>query len=751
MRTGSPDLTDALDRGQRTYDLQVRLGGRDVTDEVTAWSVERGSDTSLPEQVAAPTGSAAASASVSLTGAGTQTAAARYSPWAPRSTADITRPGQSAVISWGLAEARLQALRGRVRSVRAHSRSGAADVTVLDGAELMRGKAWLPPAATATSVQSHVQWVLDHALRECGIYASPPARPGAIFFASMNCGREANVGMRLPNYLSFGTTGYYPDYSPWTAGPKGIWSPNLEWTSTYVPQKRILSQQNTIMVEWWVRRSGSTGNNPRSEVTLLFADRPQNDSGTRTETDITVSYDTETGQIRARVRNGSATWTAPNSSATGNYKVAFMIGMTTTSSPVTVRGWLYRPDGTLYATPTYNGTTPTWGMLDTITVTATGPIECVGVTPVTGNVDVVRTWRRGARLALVRGHVGSSGGSMKVDALPEPGGTWWDLVKQIASDTMSFVWFDEDGVLNVQGGYFSSPDETPPEPDLTVTAERSISDIEVVEEIDSIRNLVSVSHQEHRLGLWSNATNILEYSGTIPVAGGETVEVAVDTQDRPYLMAAPMVFSGSTPPSVAVSYGTSLIKFVTSTGSRAPVEAELVYNRGHPLFRFHNRGANPARAVLSSTDSTPSFRMVYRDVTEETPLPVTRQVPASVARYGSQSLEVGASPWVQDADYADTLTRRILSWTAWPMPMTGRVEILPDPRIQIGDAVQIVDREGVRIDGIYRVLGYTVSGAGTAVTMSLDVRPVTRPAQPSDAGLTTEPILDPDVEPALPG
>ena len=206
MRTGSPK-TERRTGGRAAHlRRRVRLGGRDVTDEVTSWSVERGSDTGLPAEVATPTGSTAAAASLSLSGQGHATAAARYSPWAPRVTADIARPGQSCVLEWGLAEERLQSLRGRVRTVKAHSKSGAANVSVLDGSELMRGRAWLPPAVLGGSGGSviHTQWVVDHALRESGIYTSPPAREGDLF-ASMH-GSRGRTGDPSVHHRIVGTS-----------------------------------------------------------------------------------------------------------------------------------------------------------------------------------------------------------------------------------------------------------------------------------------------------------------------------------------------------------------------------------------------------------------------------------------------------------------------------------------------------------------------------------------------------------------
>jgi hypothetical protein len=73
-----------------------------------------------------------------------------------------------------------------------------ANVAVLDGSEMLRGRAWLPPSVLVGTGNggTHTQWVVDHALRESGIYTSPPPRAGAIFFASLNGSREANRGIR---------------------------------------------------------------------------------------------------------------------------------------------------------------------------------------------------------------------------------------------------------------------------------------------------------------------------------------------------------------------------------------------------------------------------------------------------------------------------------------------------------------------------------------------------------------------------
>ncbi|WP_435109384.1 hypothetical protein [Nocardiopsis synnemataformans] len=749
MRSGSPELVAALEAGQRTYDVQVRLGGQDVTPEVTSWSVDRGSDTSLPTQVATPTGSSAAEAQVTLAGVGEQTAAARYSPWAPRATADIARPGQSCVLEWGLAEERMQALRGRIRRVNANARTGTADVTALDGSELMRGRAWLPPGVEWGGGYLYTQWVVDHALRMSGIYASPPAREGSVFFASLNGGRQASLGM-LISTTQLGR--YYPARSPWTAGPAvNEDGPNayLPWSATYAPQKRVLSQANQLMVEWWVYRRDLT-DNPTSQVRLVFADRPTQEAG-RQETTVTVSYDPSTRQLRAQVDNGSLSWTAPASTdQAGRFKVCFLVGLTTTSSPVTVRGWLYQPNGALYSTPTiYSGSSPTWGVLDTVTVTGTGPMECVGVAPVSGTIEVVQPWRRGAVIDII-GPGGTGAMHYRLDALPDVSGTWWDLVKQIATDQAGFVWFTEDGILRFRRYDYLRPDSALlPDPDLTVTAARDIADLSVTEEIDSVRNRIEVGYSPHERGN-SAQDQLYDFTtATVVGSGVVTAPLRFDLQGRPWSLRCPMTFAGSTKP---VGHPGSLVKFVTASGSRAPVEVELTWTSGYPELTYHNRGANTAYAALSGSDlGAPSLRLAHAEIDTPRAQPIGRQNLESIARYGTQLLEIGASPWVQNSIWADQIGLALVAWTAWPVPLTGAVEILPDPRIQLGDVIRIVDRTGTRIDGLYRVLGYSVRGSGTSVRMTLDVRPLSRPALPEDAGLTTEPALDPAAAELLPG
>lgn len=742
MRSGSPELQQALQAGERSYDVAVRLGGRDVSDQVESWSVSRAYDTSLPAAVAAPVGSSAAQARIALAGDGLQTAAQMYSPWAPRGTADVARPGQSAVLGWGLAEEALQSLRGRVRAVSANAATGGAEVTALDGAELLRGRASLPPCVAHVDYGINAAWVVDYALRRSGIYASPPPRPNAmyqVFFASMFGSLEANLGMRT--YTS-GTIEWRPEVSPWTCGPVG--RNNTTWACGWAPQRRVLSQVTTLVVEWWVYKATAQGG-ARAEVDLYFKGA-ENTVATDT---IRCWADPSAGTLGISVNGASYTRTSTAFSQAGRYKIVWQIEMGSLGTNVRARGWAYPPDGATFGTGWTTVSSPmAYGYLYEIEASSTLPMECINVSRVaTGSTPAVTTpWQRGAVIDLLRNGASYGHWDYGFSALPAAQGTtWWDLLKQIATDTLSYMGFDEDGVF-----YFRRYDYIVPgrddqiTPNLTVTSRREVAQITATEEIDAVKNRVEVGAIEFVRS--TSTSNVRTGTDVTQIPPGESVAVAWDFgADRTWVMNTPMVYTGNTIPS-----NVNVFKPITTSGSLAPVECELHYEGEFPIIIYHNRGTNTAYIATDTSLSSNSLRMAFATVPQETLRPMTRTDAVSAARYGSQALELPASQWRQSTWFADAIALRLIDWTAWPMPVSQPVEILPDPRIQIGDVVRVQDSTGSMVDGLFRVLGYSVTGSGTQVRMTVTVRPLYRPARPVDAGLSPDPVLDPGA-PQFPG
>lgn len=739
MRTGSDDLNEALEKGQRTYDIHASLGGQDLSDEVSEWAVERNIDTGVPEEVGIPTGAAAAAVDLTLVGGKEFSAASRYSPWAPRSSADITRPGQSMVFEWGLAEERLSSVRGRTSSIDVHSLNGTAQVEALDGSELLRGSAWLPPFWETLNWQAHTQWVVDHALRMSGIYCSPPPRDGCVFFASMNGGLTANYGMLRSSSQALG---FFRDISPWTAGPSRHLNgePNRnEWQASYTPQRRLHSQSRRVLVEWWVRCTGDD-EGPRSEVRLKYAGGASNEDPDTTT--VRMWFDPEEGKIGTAVAGIGRTWSLDSGTIKeGNYKIVFIAYFESTSQDVIITPRLLSPENGIDETfPETGSNPPVWGFMESIDIRAEGPIECVGVTPVSTNPTAFTIWKKGADIGLIGDYVlQEPDGDYGLYYLPEVSGTWWDMLKEIAEATHSYIWFDEDGYFRMRAFEYMEPGQSPP-PDLTVTSARDIADIDVSEDIRGVANQVSVGHTS--IGPGANTTQ-KHLSRVITLGAYETFALAVNFQNHPWSLVPPMNMRGSSTPSTSDG---SVIKFLTEDSNElAPVETELRFDTGMPVYYFHNLTSTNARAILSPDEpGESSFYVVYDDPTVEDATSATVTDSDSVARYGKQTLDIGASPWVQSMPWARALAENLAGWTAWPLPKSSDVQILPDPRIQVGDVARVEDLSGTHIEGNYRVMGYSVKGSGSSVTMTLDLRPLSRPDRPEDAGLDREPVLTPD-------
>jgi hypothetical protein len=384
-----------------------------------------------------------------------------------------------------------------------------------------------------------------------------------------------------------------------------------------------------------------------------------------------------------------------------------------------------------------------FGFLHKVTASSRSPMECVNVSRVASTPPVVQQWQRGAEIDLLVN--GASPGLTRygLDVVPPTNGSWWDLLKDIASSTLSYMGFDEDGLFHFRRYEYITPGDAT-SPVLTLTAQRDIADITVDEEAAAIRNRIEVG-----LVSWTRAqtlSEVLVYGSVTQIAAGASVSIHFDFGvTRPWRMRTPMMYTGAAPPANA-----TVAKFLTSTGALAPVECEMHWVGDWPVVTYHNRGTGAAYVATDSSLSAGSLRFAFADNSSETLRPVVREDADSIARYGQQALEVPTSDWVQNAFFADNLALALLTWTAWPVPLTSPVTILPDPRLQTGDVVLIQDPTGSMIDGTFRVLGYTVRGDGSDVEMTVDVRPLYRPRRPVDADAAVEPILDPDL-PTEPG
>lgn len=79
----------------------------------------------------------------------------------------------------------------------------------------------------------------------------------------------------------------------------------------------------------------------------------------------------------------------------------------------------------------------------------------------------------------------------------------------------------------------------------------------------------------------------------------------------------------------------------------------------------------------------------------------------SISAYGEQLYELDTNGWIQDESTARLLASDLLALLSHPMPTIGDVEVVADPRLQIGDRIQLVDETGTQLDEHCWIVGIT--------------------------------------------
>ena len=96
---------------------------------------------------------------------------------------------------------------------------------------------------------------------------------------------------------------------------------------------------------------------------------------------------------------------------------------------------------------------------------------------------------------------------------------------------------------------------------------------------------------------------------------------------------------------------------------------------------------------------------------------------SSIRAHKSQPMSLGSSPWRQTEGASSTLAVRLLSELSEIIPVLKNVQIVGDPRLQIGDRIRITDLTALGVDDTYRISGLSQNvSSGGAYTCSLVAR-----------------------------
>ncbi|MFJ9207492.1 hypothetical protein [Streptomyces sp. NPDC102264] len=744
MKIGGPSLTPALAKGERTPTHAVRLGGVEFGPQVESWSLDRSYGTDLPDAMRAYNGVSSTQVDLSVMGKGGQRAPALYGPWAQRYTGDVARPGQSVTLGWGVSGTALDTFRGTLRSRSAESGTDVVRMSALDGAERLRQPAELPrPDGALTHVGweyttpwcASPVWIVDHLLRKAGIHTAPPPRPTAILHASMHGGAAAGIGTlrslsgtwtqwsktRAPHESAFvaPATGscyaqYGPELSPVNRRSDATY--REFWTDT---RDLPTGAKSVTLHEYWF-----CGGTPQYVTFVVdFV------AGTLT------AY---SGQSAGWTNNQSVSWTLDRLKTAGKYHVGWWLSWSTTGVP-TIYPYVTAEDG---STIDFNSgvlaTTPApAGQLFAVELIVTNArveglqMSMMPSRPVTADQKTqTGTWKRTASLDTPR---------FPLRAIPDVSGSAWDVITELARVTLSTAEFDSDG-------YFRWRDHTrwsttPTTADVEVTSARELAKLVITEEIDACRNYCSVKWNN-----WASVTGVRSIAVTdkppspLPIQPGQTITRTYPVDENVYDVQTPVAWTD-------IAWGTVLDVRNSANATSGllvsgAVEPRVTRSGGVVTMTLRNRSAAPVyfhQTVLQAA-TLPQGR-------EPVPSIAAASHSASQSAYGVQTYEHDAAKWVMTRDGASQLASVLIAAGAYPVPLLQSVEILPDPRIELGDVVELIDASGARLDTFAWVVGMKVSGSNQRVTQTLTLRGASARGAPLDSGLTPDPPTRPNAPP----
>ncbi|WP_405507579.1 hypothetical protein OG323_14455 [Streptomyces cyaneofuscatus] len=767
MRATDAQTTGALGAGSRVTAHATRLGGKEVTDQVLSWQLERSYSTDLPEAMRAFSGSSAAQLQLQLAGADGRSAPALYSPWAPRATGDVARPGQSVVHAYGTDAGTLPAFRGTLRNRSAASGTDQVQLTALDGAERLHGPAALPkpyagfywrrPVATAT-------WCVDELLRQAGIHTGPPPRypdavanaPLTLVHASLHGGFAAPYGQPElvpdPRHYSWARTGaphemmLVPHAAPHAKSPDTDVSGLI---ASWFPRSRPTIPGSRLFAEAWVNSAVGFGSTVSLELDL-------NGEGTWVG-QLRLSADFSLGQIfmysGSRGNGGyHMTWNVPEmKTQPGVWHIGGFFDLSGTDSSVlpTVQPRLTGPDGHSYSlgpgvfSPAHTDAAQEMSELAQMRLITTMGTEGVqltsGLAAIPSMAEFTQSWERGAQL---------DDAILPLHSVPRVSGSQWEVLTQIARASMSTAEFDERGIFRWHN--YTRFATLPTAPDLTLTSVRDISSLTLTEEIDACRNYCVQPYKDWTAVAVSSGTT---YTDTVirEIPGRSTVTIRYVLADEEFDIGPPNTDDDQ---SVALGFSVRFGPTPSAGGDAIKGWVEVLARReeGYLVVQFTNRGAQ--RLFTVTVDGKPSvFIQTMVPSTEA----VERQATSSSAGgtserfYGRQEFSAEASDWVQDFRAAKDLADAMRSAGEYPVPVISETEVLYDPRIQLGDVVRLVDTVGAELDTLAWVVAIrTAATAAGTVQQTLTLRGTRPNGLPYDTGLTPDTSADHTPLPAGP-
>ncbi|MEV7582227.1 hypothetical protein [Streptomyces erythrochromogenes] len=617
-------------------------------------------------------------------------------------------------------------------------------MSALDGAERLRQPARLPRPdgvldnnlgfGQVTSWVASPVWTVDHLLRLGGIHTCPPPRSSAILYASLHGGLAANIG-----YLHT-HTGTWTDWqkkdSPFESAAEAETTPQ---SVTYIPRlKPVNRRTDGLWLEFWANTQGHmvTDSIVRLSITWLA------NGGTRHFTIMEVNF--TTGKLTAwngtnidHTKNQALQWTHTPLQTWGTFHVGWWLTWSTSGVPTIAPVITDSSNKPVVFSDAVLSTTPCPpGNFEDVRLTLQNlraeayQISQLASKP-SGYAAVTQTgsWKRGATLDIP---------TLPMETIPQAQGSAWEMITQIARATLATAEFDSNGYFRWRD--YSRWATPPTQPNLTVSSVRELAGLELSEEIDACRNHVAVKWANWSRVVGDNVATVGENRPGTAIAAGATLTRTFTIGEDQWDPRTPNTYVDPMTDCVSIRATADS----ASAGVYGAVEVTLLRDGGTVTLTMRNRASTTvyyhgvtalARTTASGSPSGPADALA------------TVQNRTSQTAHGVQTYEHQGAGWIQYRETALELANAILSAGAYPIPALQSVEILPDPRLELGDVVRVVDTTGAALDTLAWVVGIKASGEGGRIVQSLALRGTRANGVPADTGLTPDPPVNPDAPP----
>lgn len=673
---------------------------------------------------------------------------------------------------------------GRIRISAASADKLEVPVNCLDAVEDLQRPIWLPAHGslygTDVSQQFSSHWVMDRVLRANGYYQTPPPHPNACYYATLHGGTAPEIGMTAYGTLINGAGtwrwtggGSEPMYFDTGTGDEFQTNGNTRGSGG-IPRPNV---GNTVGLGWRIKRVGTN-----SGVLI------QNLNSAPLNISIPGIYDsssysarimlhlTNTGQIRLQLTNSynGATYDKSLYHATTITDSAWhyvQAECTFNSTSVTFRVKL---DGGAWQTSTQTGAYPA------ITAAAPFPpypyiewplwIQMQAFHPVTNIQSYCGT------TPMVDAYPASFVPNARLDqahnrltAVPEfrkePS---WNILKELANTEFGSLYVDEYGVVQFANMHSARVAKTVPDRAVDTS---TIGGLTITDATDNCVNVCAGRIKPFTIGprcVFDLAGQFVLYDKTgaepvqttirelddmtaQPVSGFPAIRIWPEIKSMVYPTSVGRNVVGTYPVSAWDSAEETIMQGIcavhatngTAAGTNATVDVWpdeqstlylAIFNQGNAYaVQISNAvidAGNPPGSSTGSRTRKYCLKIAGMVLLEEPVIEYERKDSTSISENGHQPLDMPDNEWCQSYAAMTYIADELLSdMSKNPIPLVDDITLPGDPRVQLGDTLDLTDAGALGGKLLAVVSGLTRSLGSDGLADTYSMKLITRPGE----------------------